>query len=863
MAGVAEKLYPPVIGGSIPAFYQENGTAIIAVPFSMNRAVDTSRIGGFRLKIKTVQSNTFIKQLDLLGDANVINAITNRVVKFEWSGFDSSGGNNGTNDSNKIKIGQYLKVQLAYIEKISTQVGFGVGAVGYFSTVGITKFTSKPNVFIEGLGENINQIATFKTTYTGVYEPTEDKSERPYYYNFFLFDASGETIETSGWKIHNTSINTVASESLSLSRTTDTYSFDTLLNPNEEYHVQYGVRTINNLEIFSPLYSCIEPYSGESDFFVNLVAENIFEEGYIQLNLRMRDGYDVDETVLNNPVSLEFCRAEKTDGYSSWQILSRIYFTSYTAAIAWGFKDFTIEQGITYKYCFRQYTQNGVQSARVFSDEVFADFEDMFLWDGKKQLKIRFNPKVSSFKTTRLEQKMDTIGSRYPFIFRNGVVEYKEFPIAGLISYLADNNEMFVSREEDLNILSEITGAERIENPVPQNEDDISLGKSWEVAQTLNSTGYNMRTERRFKMKLLEWLGNGKIKMFKSPAEGNYLVRLMNISLTPEDKVGRMLHNFSCTAYEVEALTYNNLVSLGFLDPSDDEKTGLQIETVKFNTKVHTLNNNTGSVKLNNHDIQGYLYVQLSPNVQTGAAMFLRVGGNSVSDKTYVHNSFIIEDINAQLPDVYFCISDNIDLIKEKFNYDNSHTVTVADAEAFVADAEITYKYYRTDVVIGDFQNIANVYIRNEVETFIGPNTYTFNLSVAGQTPSVREVLKFFVLNLKKKAVRQIYYNNGTYTDENNNVLTTYDDLCTYEVYNKSNNTLRGKYISRNGQLVSANTISYSVILEDENNFISRFTEPPLLNLSEHLYRRIELGNGVYAECAYQVKITEYNNVSG
>jgi hypothetical protein len=61
MAGVAEKLYPPVIGGSIPAFYQENGTAIIAVPFSMNRAVDISRIGGFRLKIKTVQSNTFIK----------------------------------------------------------------------------------------------------------------------------------------------------------------------------------------------------------------------------------------------------------------------------------------------------------------------------------------------------------------------------------------------------------------------------------------------------------------------------------------------------------------------------------------------------------------------------------------------------------------------------------------------------------------------------------------------------------------------------------------------------------------------------------------------------------------------------------
>jgi hypothetical protein len=126
----------------------------------------------------------------------------------------------------------------------------------------------------------------------------------------------------------------------------------------------------------------------------------------------------------------------------------------------------------------------------------------------------------------------------------------------------------------------------------------------------------------------------------------------------------------------------------------------------------------------------------------------------------------------------------------------------------------------------------------------------------------VREVLKFFVLNIKKKTVRKIYYSSGTYTDESNNVLTTYDDLCTYEVYNKSNNTLRGTYISQNHALVSA-TIDYSVILEDENNFISSFSEPPLLNLSEHLYRRITLGNGVYAECAYQVKITEYNNVSG
>jgi len=38
---------------------------------------------------------------------------------------------------------------MAYVRK-------GDHSIGYFSTVGIIKYTSKPNVFIEGLGNNQN-----------------------------------------------------------------------------------------------------------------------------------------------------------------------------------------------------------------------------------------------------------------------------------------------------------------------------------------------------------------------------------------------------------------------------------------------------------------------------------------------------------------------------------------------------------------------------------------------------------------------------------------------------------------------------------------------------------------------------------
>lgn len=53
------KLYPPVIEGTIPAF---NGATLV-VPFSMNRSVSKSQISGFALKIKTIQSNTYITTL--------------------------------------------------------------------------------------------------------------------------------------------------------------------------------------------------------------------------------------------------------------------------------------------------------------------------------------------------------------------------------------------------------------------------------------------------------------------------------------------------------------------------------------------------------------------------------------------------------------------------------------------------------------------------------------------------------------------------------------------------------------------------------------------------------------------------------
>jgi hypothetical protein len=158
-------------------------------------------------------------------------------------------------------------------------------------------------------------------------------------------------------------------------------------------------------------------------------------------------------------------------------------------------------------------------------------------------LKVRFNPKITSFKTTVQENKKNTLGGRYPFVFRSGHTYYKEFPISGLISYLMDDNESFVSKAKELYIT--------------------------EWKPTTNITDENVLLERLFKLKVMEWLNDGRPKLFKSPQEGNYIVRLMNVSLSPNDTVSRMLHTFSCQAVEIADYTPDNLLTYKLLETED------------------------------------------------------------------------------------------------------------------------------------------------------------------------------------------------------------------------------------------------------------------------------------------------------
>jgi hypothetical protein len=48
-----------------------------------------------------------------------------------------------------------------------------------------------------------------------------------------------------------------------------------------------------------------------------------------------------------------------------------------------------------------------------------------------------------------------------------------------------------------------------------------------------NLTPGNIYIERKFRDKVIEFLEDGGYKLYRSPTEGNFIITLMNISLTP------------------------------------------------------------------------------------------------------------------------------------------------------------------------------------------------------------------------------------------------------------------------------------------------------------------------------------------
>lgn len=428
--------------------------------------------------------------------------------------------------------------------------------VGYFSTAAIVKYTSVPTVEIQGLKSY--GTAAQQADYVGEYS-SSDPTERVKYYSFYLRDEDSKIVDSVTDNIHNSNSDTVSSTTIGQSiRSSDLFSTKIQMDKDKLYTVQYVVKTTNNMVLTSPVYNIIRRAMVPLND-IQFYATPHPDYGYIALEL------DNSNSNVDRVGTYLLSRTYEKDGVQIKEKLKKINL-AYDLSDNNPYNDYTIEHGIEYEYMIERINNAGVYSLPVLAKlgpvptsateqaaaqnrttKISASFEDAFLYDGERQLRIRYNPKVSSFKKDVLETKTDTIGGKFPFIFRNGSVSYKEFPISGLISRL--ENECFDLEPFEPASKRDSTPSLRVVSPYSLT--DLS--------------DENIYAERQFKMEVLDFLTNGKPKLFRSPTEGNYLVRLMNTSLTPEDILGRMLHTFSCTAYEIGECDYDTLLSYGII----------------------------------------------------------------------------------------------------------------------------------------------------------------------------------------------------------------------------------------------------------------------------------------------------------
>lgn len=425
-------------------------------------------------------------------------------------------------------LGELYSLQLQYQLKDENNTN-----LSEWSNISYLKATSKMEnitckILLNEIEENITD--TNSPNFIGIYSNPNDLEEIESKYKFDLY-LSDELKESSGWKTH---INNIQ----------DSFVFKTNLEENNFYDIKYSVITKNNFEI-SVTRRNIQYIPSED--IPNIKFDKISpdpKEGLIEITLQSSE-----------PEKASFI-LRRTDSYSNFSLWEDYYTFSLENSESITLKDKLIESGVNYKYSVCKIT-NGRRSPFIESDNegIHCDYEDIFLIGEDRQLKIKYNPKVSNYKRMIQESKTETIGSQFPFIRRNGLTNYFTFSLGGLISYKMDEKSLFYDFD---NIFNSTTSLQRTKEC---NLERSSFHEAYDFNNNL--TLDNIKYEKIFRDQVEEFLTNGKYKIFKSPIEGIRIISLTGVTLTPNDSLGRMLYSFSSTANEVieynlsNALKYN------------------------------------------------------------------------------------------------------------------------------------------------------------------------------------------------------------------------------------------------------------------------------------------------------------------
>lgn len=537
---ILNNLYPPQIDTYSPAFLIDSGNADLdtcRVYFSLSVYNTVADIGNVQVAVSSQYTNTSVLNKTKYPCEIMVTTLNEDLTRTSNDKYYIEIKKDDM-VNNKFEINQYYKVQLRFTsidvtEKppIDSEIG-GQAIDGWlakyreqfseWSTVCLIRGISVPRLIIEGIdstSETVIWSAPNVDIIGRITFANENETETLKSYQIKLYDSKDVLLIDSGIKYTNKyyGINEI------------NYTFDYYLQDGEDYKIEINYTT-------KDLYSATESYtisviqSGIDKLNASISAFEDFENARIGISIV---GNDIEPFTGNVTIR----RSSSESNFTRWEDIKTISIEGQKLDFTW--YDYTIESGIWYKYCAQK--RNGLGNRGVIlelKEPVMMVFEDMFLVGDETQLKLKFDPQISSFKYVVAESKTDTIGSKYPFVKRNGYTKYRQFPISGLISHFMDKDKIFTSREnifnESLDLYNEYNEQERV---IPLND---------------------FTYEREFREKVMDFLYNNTVKLFRSATEGNILVKLTDISFTPNATLGRMIYSFSATANEIAEATISN-----------------------------------------------------------------------------------------------------------------------------------------------------------------------------------------------------------------------------------------------------------------------------------------------------------------
>lgn len=524
-------LYPPIVAPYLPAFDKTQNSYQIKFQLSSFNKKEDFKLEYTQIRIDHQNSNSSALSSQYTTGIKFVSAVA---INNEDGWYSINIANTDfTFDKNK-----YYKVQIRMSgANIATPIDNlhsieweknNANKCSAWSTVCLIKGIVPPTLTIGTFSSSADNIITTSNLIiagTFQFETGEKEHIKTYQCNLYTVNGTTQTLVYTSNKIY----------SLYNTPNNINHIIDYRLKQGLTYRLQIQYET-NNLFESSVNYNFIYSLSTMPVPKLQLSVKNDDNEGRLKILISTLNG-----GIIYN--GLIISRSSNLTDFNIWEDVHIVALDS-PSIDNYVWYDNTVQNGIYYKYSIQNISSTKVRSFAIETNEpVLAIFEDSFLTTADRQLNIKLNPQINAFSKKVAESITETLGSKYPFIRRNGNVEYKTFGLSGLISSFCDRQNLFTSPEELYGEYSDL----------------------YSSSEEVKNNYSNILYEKDFREKVIEFLYANNVKLFRSPTEGNILIKLTNISLTPELVLGRMLYSFSATAHEIADISIDNYIKYNIL----------------------------------------------------------------------------------------------------------------------------------------------------------------------------------------------------------------------------------------------------------------------------------------------------------